>query len=319
MSLFFLLVSLEIRREMSTGALASPRLAVAPALAAAGGAVLPVALYLALTWRDPAARQGWAVPLATDIAFSLAVLRLAGRGVPESLAAFMSALAIIDDLIAIAVIAVAFGHDVAPLPLGAVAVLWVALRWLGPRLPDALGWAAILAGFLGLWLLFRASSLHPTLAGVALAFAVPAAQTARLEWSLGWIVALVVLPLFGLANAGVGLGGRGGGSGGWADPVALGILAGLLVGKPIGVFATTQLAIRLGLVRLAPDIRPIHLLGGAGLCGIGFTMSLFIGDLAFADPALLAQAKRAVFAGSALAALGGLATLALARSRQDQA
>ena len=184
-------------------------------------------------------------------------------------------------------------------------------------MPDALGWAAILAGFLGLWLLFRASSLHPTLAGVALAFAVPAAQTARLEWSLGWIVPLVVLPLFGLANAGVGLGGRGGG--GWADPVALGILAGLLVGKPIGVFATTQLAIRLGLVRLAPDIRPIHLLGGAGLCGIGFTMSLFIGDLAFADPALLAQAKRAVFAGSALAALGGLAILSLARSRQDQA
>jgi len=159
---------------------------------------------------------------------------------------------------------------------------------------------------------------------VALAFAVPAAQTARLERSLGWIVALVVLPLFGLANAGVGLGGDsvgggGIGGGGWTDPVALGILAALLVGKPVGVFATTQLATRLGLGRLAPDIRPIHLLGAATLCGIGFTMSLFIGGLAFADPALLAQAKRAVFAGSAVAALGGLAILALARNRQDQA
>ncbi len=315
MSLFFLLVLLEIRREMSTGALASPRRAAAPALAAAGGAVLPVALYLALAWHDPAARQGWAVPLATDIAFSLAMLRLAGRGVPEALATFLAALAIIDDLIAIAVIALAFGHAVVPVPLGAAAALWLALRWAGPRLPDALGWAAIPAGFLGLWLLLRASALHPTLAGVALAFAVPATQTVRLERSLGWIVALGVLPLFGLANAGVGLGG----GGGWADPVTLGILAGLLVGKPIGVFATTQLAIRLGLVRLAPEIRPVHLLGAAGLCGIGFTMSLFIGDLAFADPALLAQAKRAVFAGSALAALGGLAILGLARRRRDQA
>ena len=305
MALFFLLVGLDLRRSMTEGELASPQLAAMPGLAALGGMVVPAVIYAALNWGNALALRGWAVPVATDIAFALAVMGVLGRRVPEGLKAFLVALAIIDDLGAIVVIALFYTHS-----LGSAALAGAALVWAGLFGLDRVGvrrlWPYLLGGA-AIWLLLLHSGVHATLAGVALAFVIPKEPAKRLEKVLNQPVAFVVLPVFGLANAGLSFASLSPGA--WADPAALGVALGLFLGKQAGVFGAARLALRLGLARLPEGITTRQLYGAAVLCGIGFTMSLFINDLAFRGSPRGDEIKLAVFVGSLASAVGGLAIL----------
>ena len=313
MAVFFLLIGLEIRHELAEGQLASLPRAAAPAIAALGGMVLPALLYLACVGHDRAALRGWAVPVATDIAFSLAALRLLGRRLPVGMAVFLTALAIIDDIGAIVVIAVAYTASLDFAALAAAALVWLGLFALNRAGVRTLG--PYLAGFVLIWAALARSGVHPTLAGVAVAFAVPMravedrSPARTLAHELVFWVSWLVLPLFGLANAGLH----------FADlslrdlttdKVVIGIALGLMVGKPLGVAGATWLGVRLGLVRLPAQLTWRLLWGAALLCGIGFTMSLFIGALAFPDPARLQGVRAAVFAASLLSAALGVGVLA---------
>ncbi len=313
MALFFLLVGLELRREITEGELASPARLAAPGLAALGGMVVPAAITVALNWGDGTALRGWAVPVATDIAFALAVLSVLGSRVPVALKVFLTALAIIDDLGAIVVIALCYttGRDL----LGrgvAVRAGWGLSRAGVRRL-----WPFLLGGAV-LWALVFESGVHATLAGVALAFVVPMqakpgedqAPAERLEHKLGLWVAYGILPLFGLANAGLAFDTLPPGA--LWDPLAVGTALGLFVGKQVGVFGAVLVAARLGLARLPEGVTRTQLYGGAVLCGIGFTMSLFIGDLAFRQTPRGDEVKLAVFVGSLASAALGLLILRLA-------
>ena len=316
MAVFFLMVGLELRREITMGELASADRLAAPGLAALGGMVVPALIFVAFNWHDRAALRGWAVPVATDIAFALAVLSVLGRRVPTALKVFLTALAIIDDLGAIVVIAVFYTAGLDLLALGAAAVVWGVLYGLSRAGVRRL-WPYVLGGAL-LWALVFRSGVHATLAGVALAFVVPMAPVAnedetpaaRLEHALGPWVAYLVLPVFGLANAGLRFDTLPHGAA--TDPLALGTALGLLLGKQLGVFGAVTAAARLGLARLPAGITLLQLYGAAVLCGIGFTMSLFIGDLAFRGLPRGDEVKLAVFAGSLASAALGLLILALA-------
>ena len=322
MAVFFLLVTLEIRREMADGQLSSLPAIAAPGIAAVGGMVVPAAIYLALTWGVPEDARGWAIPTATDIAFSLAVLSALGRRVPLALKVFLTALAIIDDLGAILVIGLVYTAHVSIGALGFAAVAWIALLGLNRAGVRAL-WPYLLGGLV-LWICVYRSGLHPTIAGVALAFAVPMGNRPgerhspghRLEHALTGVVAYAVLPLFGLANAGLRLDALPLGT--LNDPVVLGVALGLFAGKQIGVFGATMAAVRLGWARLPEGLTALQLYGAAILCGIGFTMSLFIGDLAFRGQPRELAVKLGVFAASLAAALLGLAVLALATRNQQR-
>ncbi len=315
MAVFFLQVGLEIRREMLDGELASLRRIAAPGLAALGGMVVPALIYLAFNFADPAALRGWAVPVATDIAFALAALSLLGRRVPVSLKVFLTALAIMDDLGAILVIAVFYSHGLNWPALGLAAGIATALWCLSQAGVRAL-WPFLLGG-LALWAAVQHSGIHATLAGVALAFVLPMqagdplSPALRLEHALNRWVAFLVLPLFGLANAGLQFATVSART--LIDPVFLGIALGLLVGKQVGVLGATWLAVRLRLAHLPRELtwRVMH--GGSLLCGIGFTMSLFIGDLAFTGAGREAEVKLAVFGASLVAAALGLVALSRCR------
>lgn len=322
MTFFFLLVSLEIRREMTTGELASPRRFAAPALAALGGVALPAAIYSLFNWSNPVAMRGWAIPVATDIAFSLGVLALLGRRVPVALKVFLAALAIIDDLVAIVVIALFYTHRLTPLPLLGAALAWAALYGLGRAGVRSRG--VYLLGGVVIWAALLRSGVHPTLAGVALAFAVPnrpdderGSVAVQLEALLDRLVPFVIVPLFALANAGFRLSvlmpSR------LTDPVVLGIALGLFLGKQLGVFGTLMAAWRAGIAHPPGQLTPLQLYGVALLCGIGFTMSLFIGDLSFRGQEQAAEVKLAVFLASLVAAMAGLAVLALAARQEARA
>ena len=312
MALFFLLVGLELRREITRGELASaPRLA-APGLAALGGMVAPALIFTIVNWGDATAMRGWAVPVATDIAFVLAVARVLGDRVPVSLKVFLTALAIIDDLGAIIVIALFYAHGL-DLPAIAAAIgVWLVLFGLNRGGVRAM-WPYLLGGLV-LWALVFRSGVHATLAGVALAFVLPMegedAPAARLESRLQPWVAYFVLPVFGLANAGLPFGDLP--QGAWSDRLALGTAFGLLLGKQLGVFGAVMAAARLRLARLPAGVTLVQLYGGCVLCGIGFTMSLFIGDLAFRDSPRGDEVKLAVFVGSLASAGLGLLILAFA-------
>ena len=315
MAVFFLLVGLEIRREMTDGELNSLRRAAAPGVAALGGMIVPALIYVALNRADPAALRGWAVPVATDIAFALAAISLLGRRVPVALKVFLTALAILDDLGAILVIAFFYTDRLDWLALGGAAAVLAILYGLSRAGVRSLG--AYLIGGAVLWALVYRSGIHATLAGVALAFVVPmgerpgeaASPAARLETGLESWVAFAILPLFGLANAGLQFSTVGVRT--LTDPVFLGIAGGLLLGKQVGVFGAAMIASRLKLIHLGSDLRWPVLYGGSLLCGIGFTMSLFIGNLAFATASRDAEVKLAVFCGSLLSALAGLLMLRL--------
>ena len=316
MALFFLLVGLELRREITQGELASPTRLAAPGLAALGGMVVPGMIVVALNWGDAAALRGWAVPVATDIAFTLAVLSVLGNRVPMALKVFLTALAIIDDLGAIVVIAVFYTEGLNLAALGMAALAWLGLLGLNRAGVRRL-WPYLLGGVV-LWALVFQSGVHATLAGVALAFVVPMqarpnedqAPAERLEHKLGLWVAYGILPLFGLANAGLSFATLPPGV--WTDRLAIGVALGLFVGKQVGVFGAVLLAARLGWARLPAGVTRLQLYGGAVLCGIGFTMSLFIGDLAFRQTPRGDEVKLAVFVGSLASAALGLLVLRLA-------
>jgi NhaA family Na+:H+ antiporter len=308
MALFFLLVGLEIKREVVIGQLSTWRARALPGFAAAGGMLVPALIYVAFNLATPETLRGWAIPSATDIAFSLGVLALLGSRVPMSLKVFLTALAILDDLGAVVIIAIFYTSDLALPMLGAavlVTLVLVALNRFGVR---AL-WPYLLLGAV-LWFLVFRSGVHATISGVVLAATIPAdggeeSPLIRLERALQKGVAFIILPLFGFANAGVAFGAAG--LSVLAQPVALGSAFGLFVGKQIGVFAGAWLTIKAGLATKPAGASWFELYGVAILCGIGFTMSLFIGLLAFADDAHHDATKIGVLCGSlASAIVGGL-------------
>ncbi len=319
MTLFFLLVGLEIRREITEGQLASlPRLA-APGIAALGGMAVPALIYLAATHADPAVARGWAIPVATDIAFTLAALSVLGRRVPISLKVFLTALAIIDDLGAIIVIAGFYTAHLAFVALAIAVAIWLALFAMAGAGVRAVTPYAL--GGIALWAAVLHSGIHATIAGVALAFVVPMREAAdgpesparRMEARLQSWVAYGVLPLFGLANAGLRLDAMPPDV--LTRPVVLGVALGLVLGKQIGVFGATLAAVKLGLAHLPERVTLPQLYGGAVLCGIGFTMSLFIGNLAFGTHPAGQEAKLAVLGASVASAVLGVAVLAVATRR----
>ena len=324
MAIFFLLVGLEIKREILHGQLSTWGQRALPGFAALGGMIVPALIYLAANAGEAGAPRGWAIPTATDIAFALGVLSLLGSRVPASLKVFLTALAILDDLGAIVIIATFYTAHLNLFALGAAAVLTVALILLNRlgcrRLLPYLGLGALL------WFCVLQSGIHATLAGVVLALTIPlgprdAADTApllRLEHRLHPLVAFLVIPVFGFANAGVSFAGVSLASLG--DAVPLGVALGLFLGKQFGVFCFAGLAIRLGLAALPHQVRWAQLYGTALLCGIGFTMSLFIGLLAFADsPALQDATKLGVLLGSLLSAgAGALLLSSTPRQRMTQ-
>ncbi|MER9300088.1 Na+/H+ antiporter NhaA [Mesorhizobium sp. M0621] len=321
MAVFFLLVGLEIKREMLDGQLSTWPRRVLPGVAAAGGMVVPALVYVAINRNNTAALSGWAIPTATDIAFALGVLSLLGSRVPASLKVFLTALAIIDDLGAVIIIAIFYTSGLSLAYLGSAFAVIAALVVLNRMRVMTLVPYLVLGAIL--WVLVLKSGVHATLAGVALALTIPLERSAgighdldhsplhRLEHGLHRIVPFVVIPIFGFANAGVSLAGLSFGA--LIEPLTLGVAAGLVVGKLVGVFGSSALAIRFGLADLPANAGWTHMIGISLLCGIGFTMSLFIGLLAFAsDVALQDAVKVGILAGSFIAAILGAAVLLLA-------
>ena len=352
MAIFFLVVGLEIKREVLVGELASVRRASLPITAAVGGAVLPAILFLLITSGDPEAARGWGVPMATDIAFALGVLVLLGSRVPMGLRIFLTALAIVDDLLAVMVIAIFYSSDVSLLALGAAGVILlvlIAANFLGVRRPLVYGLLGI-----ALWVAILQSGIHATIAGVLLAMTIPArtridptdflerargfisdfagredvqpdeahhaalweledltesaqAPMLRMEHALHPWVAFLIVPIFALANAGVSIGGEAGTV--LTEPVVLGIVFGLVVGKQVGITLAAWLVVRLGWASLPDGVGWRHIYGGAWLGGIGFTMSLFVADLAFGHSPALDLAKIGILTASVIAGVGGYVIL----------
>jgi NhaA family Na+:H+ antiporter len=319
MAVFFLLIGLELERELYVGELSSVRSALLPAFAAVGGMAAPALLHFALNAGTPT-QAGFGIPMATDIAFALAALALLGERVPAALKVFVVAFAVMDDLGAIVVIAVGYSSGLAPGYLAGAAAVWGALVALNrARRPFPL--ALYLAGGALMWFLMLRSGVHATLAGVLLAFAVPfgtrgaEAQSLShcLEHALHKPVAFAILPLFALANAGIVL--EGDALSALLEANALGIAAGLLVGKPTGVLAGCAVATALGVGRLPEGVSWRHVVGAGFLGGIGFTMSIFIANLAFAgDPARVDGSKLAVLIASVAAGVLGYAWLRMTPS-----
>ncbi len=361
MAIFFLVVGLEIKRELLVGELASVRRAALPVGAAVGGALLPALIFLLIVGPGSPEARGWGVPMATDIAFALGVLALLSKRVPLGLRIFVAALAIADDLLAVLVIALFYTADVSLVAVaaaGAILVLLIGANLLGARRP-------IIYGLLGiaLWFAVLQSGVHATVAGVLLAMTIPARQRVsdtdfaararelvdefknasarapqerysslwdlerltehaqapmlRLEHSLNRLVAFVIVPLFALANAGVLLSGDLAAM--LAEPVVLGLLAGLIIGKQIGITLASYLIVRSGVGALPDGVTWRHIYGAAWLCGIGFTMSLFIADLAYGTSETLTLAKFGILAASVLAGLVGYVLLRRLPVAQDQA
>jgi len=310
MAVFFFLVGLELKREAQEGELSRPSQVALPAVAAAGGMAAPAAIYAALNWNDPVTLHGWAIPAATDIAFALGVLSLLGPRVPGSLKVFLLTLAILDDLGAIVIIALFYTANLAPPSLGVAAAALVALAALNRAGVQRI--APYLMVGLVLWASVLKSGVHATLAGAALALFIPRRPARRLEHDLHPPVAYGILPLFAFANAGVSLAGVSPGA--LLQPVPLGIAAGLLCGKLAGVFLASFAMIRVGAASLPEGAGWGGLLGVSLLCGIGFTMSLFISGLAFegADSAYMAQARLGILLGSLASAAAGYAVLSAA-------
>jgi NhaA family Na+:H+ antiporter len=321
MAVFFLLVGLEIKREMLDGQLSTWSRRILPGIAAAGGMLAPALVFIAFNRNDPATLRGWAIPTATDIAFALGVLALLGSRVPTSLKVFLTALAIIDDLGAVLIIALFYTGTLSLPDLGLAAAVVAALVAMN-RAGVVRLLPFLLLGAL-LWFFMLRSGIHATIAGVVLALTIPlraaparpddmrGSPLHRLEHALHIPVAFLVIPVFGFANAGVSLAGVT--TAALGDHLTLGVALGLLLGKLAGVFGSASLAIRLGWADLPMGAGKLQLLGIALLCGIGFTMSLFIGMLAFADtPLLQAEVKIGILAGSVTAGMLGWLVLRFA-------
>jgi NhaA family Na+:H+ antiporter len=323
MAVFFFLVGLEIKREALEGHLASSDQLMLPLLAAAGGMAVPAAIYTLIVYEAEggALLRGWAIPAATDIAFALGALALLGPRAPLSLKVFLLALATLDDLGAIAIIAV-FYTSALYLPALGLAVLALAVLILFNRLGVTRLSPYVVVGVL-LWLFVLSSGIHPTLSGVALAFAIPlkgkrgAPMIEQLEEALHPYVKWLILPLFAFANAGVTF--HGFGMATLLQPLPLAIAAGLIVGKPLGIFGMTLLAVKSGWSRLPANCTFAHIFGAACLGGIGFTMSLFIGMLAFSGENELAGVRLGVLCGSLVSAVVGFSILRYVTSGRIEA
>ncbi|MBV1686575.1 Na+/H+ antiporter NhaA [Novosphingobium sp. G106] len=313
MAVFFFTVGLEIKRELLGGELSSPARRRLPVLAAAAGMAVPALVFLAVAGNAPDLQRGWAIPAATDIAFAVGVLALLGNRVPPSLRLFLLTVAIVDDLGAVAIIAVFYTAQIALGWLVASAAFLAGLVALG-QLKTTRPLPYLLLA-MAMWYCMLHSGVHATVAGVLAAFAIPLkthdsgdSLLLRMEHALVPWNAYLIVPLFGFANAGVSLGGLG--FAGLLAPLPLAIAAGLFVGKQAGIFGAILLAERTGFARLPEGASRLQLWGLALLCGIGFTMSLFIGALAFpAHPLLVEEAKLGVLAGSLASALLGFAVL----------
>jgi len=319
MAVFFFLVGLELKREMLEGELASRQQAVLPAMAAIGGMAGPALVFVLFNAGDAQALRGWAVPAATDIAFALGILMLLGSRVPLALKVFLSALAIIDDLGAIVIIAIFYTAEMSWISLAFAAVAIAALAALNIAGVRRIA-PYILVGIF-LWVCVLKSGVHATLAGVLLAFFIPLKPAAGsdksplrdLEHKLHPWVAFLVLPLFGFANAGVHLADFG--TEQMVASIPLGVALGLFLGKQVGVFGMTWLAFRLGLARKPEGTTMAMFYGVALLTGVGFTMSLFIGGLAFDDAETITMVKLGVLAGSLVSGLAGYGVLRWALGR----
>jgi NhaA family Na+:H+ antiporter len=324
MAVFFLLVGLEIKREILKGELSSVAQSLLPGVAAIGGMALPAAIYIAFNWSDPVARAGWAIPAATDIAFALGVLSLLGKRVPISLKIFLTAVAVIDDLGAIVIIALFYTADLSTAMLVGAAL--AALTLLVLNLAGVTRIAAYVIVGTVLWVTVLKSGVHATLAGVILAFAIPLrtrdeenhSPLEHLEHTLHPWVAFGVLPIFAFANAGVSFLGMSPAT--LMEPVPLGIALGLFLGKLIGVFGASFLLIKAGVAKLPESAGWTELAGVALLCGIGFTMSLFIGSLAFEQQSgkFDGLLRLGVISGSITSAIAGYVVLAFAAKRRTQ-
>jgi NhaA family Na+:H+ antiporter len=355
MGIFFFLVGLEIKRELLVGELSTAGQAALPAVAAIGGMLVPALIYVAIN-PEPPLRDGWGIPMATDIAFALGVLAIVGDRIPSGLKVLLTALAIVDDIGAVLVIAIFYTEQIATgvLLLGlAGCALSIAMNLLGVR-----NWLACLVVGLGVWLAFLQSGVHATIAALLMAFTIPTrtridgtllvrrleaairrlrevgpptstglntpeqedvlhdiqgihdsatAPLQRLEHAIVGLVTFVVLPIFALANAGVSFAGTGPAALG--QGIALGVAAGLVIGKPIGIVAFSWIAVKAGLCKLPQGVVWPHVAGIGLLGGIGFTMALFVGGLAFSDPADLAAAKMGILTASVVASVLGLVLL----------
>ena len=321
MAIFFFLVGLEIKREVVSGELSTRSRALLPAIAAVGGMIVPAVIYYIVNMDTPEDLAGWAIPAATDIAFALGVLSLLGSKAPVRLKILLTAIAVIDDLGAIVIIAFFYTSNLSIFPLYVAAAALVGLLILNRRNVCTVG-PYILVGLV-LWAAVLESGVHATLAGVVTAMFIPMVSKRdkgnmplqRLEHSLHPWVAFGILPLFAFANAGVPFTGMGLSS--LLEPVTLGIILGLVIGKQLGIFTMLWLTIKLGLSPMIKGAGWIHLYGVAALCGIGFTMSLFIGGLAFEDLHHQASIRLGVLVGSITSAMIGFAILYFAPTPLD--
>lgn len=313
MAIFFFLVGLEIKREVLRGELASREKALLPIVMAIGGVALPVGIYYLMNSGEGGVVSGWAVPSATDIAFALGVLALLGSRAPVSLKIVLTAIAIIDDLMAILIIAFFYTGGLATTPLLVAGVAVLGLLALNRKRVVATA-PYVLVGFV-LWVALLKSGMHPTIGGVLTAFAVPLSCSKRpwltpvetLEHALHPWVAYMILPIFAFANAGVSFAGMG--LDAFGDTVTLGIIAGLFLGKQFGIFLPLLIMVKAGWAKLPEGANWAQVYGMSVLCGIGFTMSLFIGELAFDDASTQAAVRLGVMSGSLLSAIVGFAVI----------
>ncbi len=311
MAVFFFLIGLEVKREVLTGQLSSWKQSSLPLFAAVGGMILPALVFTAINWNSPENLAGWAIPAATDIAFALGILALLGSRVPVALKALLLAIAVIDDIGAIVIIALFYTPGVELAMLAAAAAVLAALVLIG-RAKVGSSLPYVLLG-IGLWFFVLKSGVHATLAGVALAITVPLTSRAgknvleRMEHALHPWVAFLVVPIFALANAGVSFAGIE--MSAFAAPLPLGIALGLFLGKQLGIVGFAWLAVKSGIASLPSGISWPQVYGLSLIAGIGFTMSLFIGNLAFSAPEELAAVKLGVLSGSLISAIGGILIL----------
>jgi len=312
MAIFFFLIGLELKRELLEGELSEPKKIILPAFAAIGGMLLPALIYASLNWNDPAALNGWAIPAATDIAFALGILAIFGKRVPIALKIFLVSLAIMDDMGAIVIIAIFYTSDLSVFSLVvAVTSLFILAVFNINKLKSLTPY--ILVGII-LWVAVLKSGVHATLAGVVLAFFIPLktddkderSLSKTLEHDLHGSVSYVIIPIFAFANSGVPLEGLNVNT--LLEPIPLGIILGLFFGKQIGIMLFSYLAVKLRIASLPENINWKQLYGASLLCGVGFTMSLFIGSLAFEQggtEATLMNDRLGILAGSTLSAVVG--------------
>ena len=317
MAVFFFLVGLEIKREVLEGNLSSRDQIILPALCAVGGMAVPALVFSFFNWGDAKLMEGWAIPAATDIAFALGALSIAGKRVPPSLKVFLLTLATLDDLGAIVIIALFYTSHLSVTSLALAGVAVVVLFHLN-RLH--VSQTAIYVGVgVAMWVFVLKSGVHATLAGVILALMIPLNRkdgkpfTSALEEGIHPYVTFFILPLFAFANAGLPLDGFSAHK--LVENLPLGIAAGLVLGKPLGILLASVLAVTVGLARLPEGCNWLHIIGAGSLAGIGFTMSLFIGGLAFDSPELMAEVRVGVVAASVISALIGVGILMLAVRR----